>query len=290
MKTATGGMVTLLNTGRQFFTADLYTITLYDGTILRYTSADIDLTIGANTFISADPNGPAPIITRSRIKRSIGLQANTLTLEIKAYLQHTMFGIPWMQFIKNGGLDGARVLLEQFITDDWTNTSRGSIINFIGDVSDVSPSRTMAEVVVKDDLEKLNIKIPKEIYQPGCRWTLFDAGCGLNKTTFQLSRTVNAGSTTTRILTTSAGQAAGYFDSGYLFFTSGPNAGAQRTVRKWDGLGLDLALPLPFAPAAGNAFTIFPGCNKQQTTCQTKFNNLIRFGGQPFVPAPETAV
>ena len=290
MRAATAGMITLLNTGRQFFVADLYTITLYDGTILRYTSADIDLTVGANTFLSADPNGGAPILKRSRCKWSLGLQTNTLEVKIIAYLLHTINGIPWMQFIRNGGLDGARIELDRLITDSWADTSRGVLRWFAGNVSDVEVSRTEASLSVKDDLELLNIKLPKEIYQPGCRFTLFDPGCGLNKNSFALARTVNASSTTTRLLTSSAGQAAGYFDSGYLFFTTGPNAGAQRTVRKWDGLGLDLALPLPYTPVTGNAFTIYPGCDKKQLTCQVKFNNLIKFGGQPYVPVPETAV
>lgn len=290
MRAATAGKITLLNTGRQFFVADLYTITLYDGTILRYTSADINLPIGANTFLSADPTGGAPIVKRSRCKWSIGLQTNTLEVKVIAYVQHTINGIPWMQFIRNGGLDGARIELDRFITDSWTDTSRGVLRWFAGNVSDTELSRSEAKLTVKDDLELLNIKLPKEIYQPGCRNTLFDTGCGLNKATFALARTVNAGSTTTRILTTSAGQAAGYFDSGYLFCGPGPNAGAQRTVKKWDGVGLDLALPLPFTPVAGNTFTIYPGCNKQKTTCQTKFNNLPRFGGQPYIPVPETAL
>jgi hypothetical protein len=39
--------------------------------------------------------------------------------------------------------------------------------------------------------------------------------------------------------------------------------------------------------APGDTFTIYPGCNKLRTTCQA-FGNDINFGGQPFIPPPET--
>jgi hypothetical protein len=50
-----------------------------------------------------------------------------------------------------------------------------------------------------------------------------------------------------------------------------------------------LTQPLPYAPAASDAFTVYPGCDKSQRTCQLKFNNIANFAGFPYVPAPETA-
>jgi len=48
---------------------------------------------------------------------------------------------------------------------------------------------------------------------------------------------------------------------------------------------------LPFAPAAGDVFTAYPGCDKTQATCASpKFSNLVNFEGFPYVPAPETAI
>jgi uncharacterized phage protein (TIGR02218 family) len=47
--------------------------------------------------------------------------------------------------------------------------------------------------------------------------------------------------------------------------------------------------PLPLVPSAGDAFTAYPGCDKTQATCTTKFANLGAFRGFPFIPQPETA-
>ena len=46
MKAASAALINLLNSGNEFFMADLLTITLVGGTILYYTSADAPITVG----------------------------------------------------------------------------------------------------------------------------------------------------------------------------------------------------------------------------------------------------
>ena len=41
--------------------------------------------------------------------------------------------------------------------------------------------------------------------------------------------------------------------------------------------------------SVGDAFTVYPGCDKQQSTCAL-FGNSANFRGQPFIPAPELSV
>jgi hypothetical protein len=52
-----------------------------------------------------------------------------------------------------------------------------------------------------------------------------------------------------------------------------------------------LLAPFPNAAAAGDAFTIYPGCDKtlDANGC-AKFANTARFKGYPYVPDPQTAV
>ena len=110
MRTATAGLTTILNTDRTLFVADLYSITLIDATVLRYTSADINITVGGNTYLTAQPNGGAPILKRGRVRWARGIQVDTLEIKLLGYTQHTVFGVPWMQFIRNGGLDGEELM------------------------------------------------------------------------------------------------------------------------------------------------------------------------------------
>ena len=46
----------------------------------------------------------------------------------------------------------------------------------------------------------------------------------------------------------------------------------------------------PHIPQPGDTFTVYPGCDRRQVTCDTKFHNIVNFGGTPFVPIPETAI
>jgi len=71
-------------------------------------------------------------------------------------------------------------------------------------------------------------------------------------------------------------------------FTSGLNTGVSRTLRSYTPGQFVSIAPWPFAVAPGDSFTAYPGCNKAMGTCNTKFGNLLRFRGQPFVPAPDT--
>ena len=82
----------------------------------------------------------------------------------------------------------------------------------------------------------------------------------------------------------------GFYALGVISFTSGVNAGRKRVIESNTGGAVTLRVPLPVASAAGDAFTISPGCDHAMATCNNKFNNLIHFGGQPFIAIPETTL
>src|SRR6266849_2560828 len=42
--------------------------------------------------------------------------------------------------------------------------------------------------------------------------------------------------------------------------------------------------------ATGDNTTLLPGCDHTTATCNATFQNLLRFGGFPYIPPPEVAV
>lgn len=287
MKSADPALVTLLSTQREFWLADLYTFTLVDGTVLRYTSADIDVTAGSNTFLHS-----GPIIKRSRTRVALGTSVDQLDLDISATSATLLSGLPWLQAITNGALDGAEVVLERAFAASPADALAGSIAGtvnlFSGRVSDTTTDSLTAKVVVRSFMELLNTPLPRNLYQPPCGYSLYDTGCGVSRAAFAAFSAVASGSTR-QVLNCALGNAAGYFDIGELVFTSGLNLGVTRTVKTYTPGVVTLAYPLPKAVANGDTFTIYPGCDKRLTTCDTKFGNKARFRATPFVPAPETA-
>lgn len=281
MKTAPQALIDLLNGSQQFMMADLYTFTLVSGTLLRYTSWDADQVYYGQTYSS---NGP--LIERSRVRTVIGVEVDTLDLTIHPGPTHMAGSQAWLAAAASGALDGALVRLDRVFMDA-AGAIVGGYINFSGRWSDFSMSRTEIAAAVRSDLELLNVKIPRNLYQAGCLHTLYDADCGVNRATVAVGGTVTSATRTT--LACALAQAAGWFDLGYVRFDSGALAGTKRSVKAYTPGNFTLLNPLPMVPAAGDVFTAYPGCDKTQATCTSKFANLTAFRGFPFIPMVEMA-
>jgi uncharacterized phage protein (TIGR02218 family) len=286
MKPASTELLALL-AANQFQMADCYTFTLQDGTVVRYTSADADVVDQAtgNRFSAA-----GPYFERSKIKFQRGVQVDELDLTLTAAPTHLLEGAPWMAALVAGIMDGAELQLDRAFMATFGDTSAGLVTLFVGRVAEVDLGRTQATLKANTHLELLSLQWPWRLFQPGCTRNLYDAGCTLNMADFAQSATVGSGSTTQNIVSNLA-RGAGWSSLGMLVFTSGALAGKSFGIRLDDGAGnLQPTTPLPVPPSSGDTMTVYPGCDRQQSTCQAKFSNLQHFEGYPYVPVPETAV
>lgn len=264
--------------------ADLYTFALKNGTFLRYTSFDADVVFGGNTFLSN-----APIVQRDRVRSNVGISVDAMRISVNPRTGDLIGSVPWIQAARMGALDGARVTLQRAYVWNPYVPPIGVLTIFAGNVAGLEGGRSGVSMDVKSDLEMLNVQMPRNLVQPPCLHTLFDAGCTLVKASFAVASSVNAGSTTTTI-NCGLAQSAGHFDQGTITFTSGVNNGVSRNVKSYTPGVLKLSLPLVSVPGVGDTFNAFPGCDKTQATCTTKFSNLPNFKAMPYVPIPETAV
>ena len=75
-----------------------------------------------------------------------------------------------------------------------------------------------------------------------------------------------------------------------MTFTSGANNGLIYYIKNQiSTTRVQLSSPLKFPGVTGDTFNMFPGCDKTISQCN-RYNNIIHFGGMPFVPNPEVAV
>jgi len=277
-------LVTWLQSATEIRMGDLYTITLKNGTALRYTSWDTNLVVLGNTFLTGPPN-----ISRSAIEEKLGMDVATLEITIEASLTDTINGVPILQAIGQGLFDGASFKIDRLFMDSSSNQI-GTVIRFSGFIGALDElTRSSAKLSVNAGTAFLSMQLPAVILQPGCTNTLFDARCGLVKASFAEANVVQAGSTVNKVLSLSA-KDNGYYDNGQIAFTSGANAGLVKAVKSYAAQQFSFNSPLPFAPTAADAFIAYPGCDKTQATCTNKFSNLVNFEGFPYVPAPETAI
>ena len=169
-------LISWLQSATEIRMADLYTITLKNGTVLRYTTWDQNLTVLGNRFLTGPPH-----LKRSNIEEKLGLDVSALDLEISASLTDTINGIPVLQLIANGSFDGATLRIDRLFMDS-AGSQIGTVVRFSGIVGEVDEvSRTSAKLTVNALVQLLNQQLPNIILQPNCTNTLFDARCGLRK-------------------------------------------------------------------------------------------------------------
>lgn len=283
MKIVSPALKTLLDTADKLCMMELFTITLTNGTVIRYTSGDYNINVGGNTFTPMT-------IESGECKQAIGLTVDELNINLYYNSADTIPGgatIP--QAIRSGAFDYAIVQLEQVFMTSWSFVVSGdySILIFAGRMDVPMAGRSKAEIKVKSFIEILNILLPRNVYQPGCMNTVYDSACEANRAAFAVSSTVTDGSTDAAI-NCGLSQTAGYFDQGAVIFTSGANVNVKRTVKSYNPGQIKLIKPLPYQPQTGDTFTIVPGCNGSIFTCNSKFNNLTHYRGTPFIPVPES--
>ena len=286
MKAASSALLNLLNSGADFQMVDLWTITLTGGAVVRWSGGDVPIVSGGHIYALG------PVIEREAISEKIGLDVTTVDMAISANSDDLINGVPIIPFIRGHGLDGANVRLDRAFLTDWSLPVVGTVLRFSGRVTAISAiSGNTATVTVSSWTVLLNANMPANLYQVGCLHSVYDAGCALSAAAFAVMGAVSASpAPTATVFDTGLTPTANDFAQGRIVFTSGANNGVSATVRANDASGLfTLVAPLPNPPAAGDAFTAYPGCDLTQARCSGRFNNLGRFKATPYVPVPETA-
>jgi uncharacterized phage protein (TIGR02218 family) len=293
MRAATTALINYINTLRaspdaQAIVADCYTFTLRTGLILTYTNADLPVTLNGYVYAAN-----SILVDGLKFKCAAGLEVDQQQITLSARATDTVGGIPFLQALRNGVFDGCEIQRERAFLNSWSLTDTanpiGSVILFKGRIGTIdNVGRTSAQITVNSDLVLLDLKMPRNVYATACRHVLYDSGCGLVKSAFGTAGTVGAGSTNSVINWSGATQ---NFAQGTITFSSGVNTGVTGNIKGvTTGLGFQLSYPLVNAPATGDAFTAFFGCDHTQATCTNKFDNLANFRGFPYIPPPTFAV
>lgn len=265
---------------------DLYTIDLARGITLRWTNADVGLLWGGFNYVVG------PRITRARLVYKVGLQTDELKLSI-APVDTDLLGVGSItirQAMMAGDFDGAAIRLDRLYRRADDKTALDAVPRFVGRMGTASSTRLGFDVTARSMLYLLDAPFPRNTYRAGCQNTLFDAGCGLNPATFSVAGTVSSVASAMTFTTTGLpGQPDGHYNLGRFRFTSGLNQGIERQVQASYATGVfTFSRPWPYAIGVGDAFVAYPGCDRTMASCSGKWGNLIRFRGEPFIPAAET--
>lgn len=290
-------LLSMLQIDKDLFAADTYEFTLIGGGVLRYTNGDTTI-IGNGKTYSAGGIQIGPYFdsagNRGRARWVLGTEVDTQIFDVipgSAQVNSQAFLIACEQ----GAFDGAVLIKQRWFMPTYGDTRLGPITLFVGKVAEVDVGRSKATFMVNSYLELLDQNFPRNLYQAGCVNNLGDSPCGVNLTALAVACVALAGSTAGIISANLAVAPTGQFNQGKVTFTSGALNGLSRTVKLGTAGApgsISLLLPLPAAPANGDTFNIFPGCDKTYAGSNgcAKFANQARWRGEDLIPVAETAV
>lgn len=271
-------------TAEQNTLAEIYKITMQDGSIAYFTSHDANITYGGNTY-QAIPIKRTSInyhtnLEIDKVDISFGITGVTIGAEDLSVPQ-----IIRREFMKNAHVE--LWVVDYVALDD-------DKLLFEGWVSgNVTYDGSWATIEVGSLLDKLQEKFPKVIYSEFCNHNLYDSYCALTKDDYKQSGNIDIGSDDQNIydaIFLFSNEAEGYWEQGEIKMTSGDNDAISKTIIKhYDGY-VKLLIPYPESVQVADTFDAWPGCDKSGATCDTKFSNYANFLGFEYIPSPETVL
>lgn len=245
------------------------------GPPLGFTDHDRDLTFDGTTFEAASG------FTATEIRESVGLAVDNLDVEsalASDRLSETRLAA--------GDFDDAAV---EIFRVDWIDTTARVLVRR-GSIGEVRRSGSAFTAEIRGLAHYL--QQPKgRVFQYGCDAELGDARCGIDLASplYRASATVLEPLGDRLLAASGLGAFAdGWFTRGLVTFSAGANAGraieVKRHVKRTADALIELWQPPGEPIAAGDAFLVTAGCDKQFATCRARFANATNYRGFPHMP------
>jgi len=257
---------------REVTMAHCWKVTRLDGTVQGFTEHDVPLTFDSVTF-EADSG-----FTATKIDSSIGLSVDNLNVE-GALSSDTINE----DDLSSGRYDDAQVELY------WVNFEDVSqrVLLSKGNLGQVKRGELAFDAELRSQSQRLQ-QTTGRIYSRTCDAIFGDSRCGADPTSFDSTGTVsNVVDNRQMVVTGLLNDVTDYYTFGLLEFTSGANNGLKFEVKRHEPGLLILWDQPPFNIANTDTFDVIAGCNKYDTTCASKFSNIVNFRGFNFIPGSD---
>ncbi|MFL5237578.1 MAG: DUF2163 domain-containing protein [Rhizomicrobium sp.] len=246
-----------------------------DGATLGFT--DHDVPVAFDGVIYEAVSG----FTASEVQSTLGLAVDNLTV-----LGALSSGAITESHLAAGLYDNASIEIWRV---NWAAPEQRVLMRK-GNLGEVKRGRTAFQAEVRGLAHLLNQPVGRA-YGYSCDADLGDARCTIDLSN-PLYRGVGMAATITdqRRFTASGLDtfADQWFAGGKLTWTSGNNANRPMEVKRHGVVGARVSVELwqqmSEAIAAGDAFLVTVGCDKQFGTCKAKFANAVNFRGFPYMP------
>lgn len=249
-------------------------ITRNDGVKLGFTDCDRDLTFDGTLFEAASG------FTATEMHSEIGLTVPNQ--EVSGALRSDRLGADDLLagLYDNAGIEIFRV--------NWQSPEQRLLLR-TGSIGEVKRGSTAFTAEVRGLAHYLQQERGR-IYQFSCDADVGDARCtvALAGAAFTGTGTVLAVTDARRFTASGLGAyASGWFARGAVTWLSGNNRTRRIEVKRHTSTEIEIWQDMTQAILPGDTFTISAGCDKQFTTCRTKFANGANFRGCPHMPGTD---
>ena len=196
------------------------------------------------------------------------------------------------QDIMSGKLDDARVTCFQVdVTNlplNLTDTPTKFLPVYQRYIKSFTANEIGFKIGLRDDDWLLEADIGK-VTSKFCDYDLGEPRCGVDLTPYTFTQNITA--ITSRYQFTLSGSfTEGQFNRGKITFITGNNAGVTRDVATNDsGNQVTLWQPMPYSISVGDEVSMVQGCGKTLYDCITRYDNAIKFDGEPHIPSSDRA-
>lgn len=234
-------------------------------TLYRYTSADTDQVFDSATYAAAP-------MSRNAIEATHEMARGALKIDCARTLPLLDLFMP----LPPG--DVITVTVRRFHRGD-----AESAVIWMGRVLNVSWDGLRANIHCESIYTSIKRPGLRRMYQKQCPHVLYSANCGVNRAAYKVTRTVQSIAGLAITFDDMGSFAAGRFAGGYVEWSGGGANVERRAIRDHSG-GVITVNFQPVGLSVGATVDIYPGCDHTTATCNSKFDNVLNYGGMPYIP------
>ena len=250
-----------------------------DGHVVTVTTCARDLLINGEVYRSKEGVNPAAIAQEA--SAAVSNSDVTGTMAAESVSEAELFAGLW---------DGAFVSVFEV---NYRDLTMGVMNLQSGNIGDVKAGRSAFTAEVRGLTQRLQ-KVVGRVYTAGCPWVFgsivsaYIPSCNIDLGPLAATGAFTSVTNLRTMADTGRGEASDYFGAGLITITSGDNAGVQMEIYSFEAGVFVLHLPLPYAVAVGDTYSVTPGCRKRyEEDCRDKWGNTNNNGGYPHVPGSD---
>lgn len=244
-----------------------------DGVFFRFTSLDVNVVLGGDTYLAA------PGLDISNLEVSAGLAVDKLELSILPDDD-----IPEVDIL-TGRWDFARY---RIFEADYEDPAGGINVFRRGWTGEAQTSRvgyTIELRSLKQSLQQTIVAVTSKT----CRARLGDDACKVDLGPWTHTYVVTDVASRYEFTCDAATEVDDYYGDGIAHAEDGENAGyPDQKIKSFAAGVFVLALPMAFPIQVGDSLTFIAGCRKRLIEdCKNKYDNVLNNQSEPHLPGPD---